>query len=176
MGPGPVPPPRRELVTPALVLLAAVAVLPLASRSPAASGGLSCARAVSLDGSLRCDGEAPETVADVCGAAHADALVPIHGGDAIDRVELCTRGRAAGLSRMAPADLAALAQPADLNGADAVELEGLPGIGPALAARVIAARPFRTVDDLADVRGIGPRTLDRLRSRLVVRPISAPTP
>lgn len=50
-----------------------------------------------------------------------------------------------------------------LNLADAADLERLPGIGPALAARIVAGRPFRGVDELEAVRGIGPATMDRLR-------------
>jgi competence protein ComEA len=51
-----------------------------------------------------------------------------------------------------------------INAADPRLLETLPGIGPALAARIVAARPFHDVDDLLRVRGIGPATLERLRS------------
>ncbi len=51
----------------------------------------------------------------------------------------------------------------DLNRATAAELELLPRVGPALARRVIEARPFASVDELVRVRGIGPRTLARLR-------------
>lgn len=39
----------------------------------------------------------------------------------------------------------------------------LPGIGPVLAQRIIAARPFFSVDELLAVRGIGSATLERLR-------------
>ena len=42
------------------------------------------------------------------------------------------------------------------------ELEGLPGVGPKLAARIVAGRPFRSVRDLDRVRGIGGATLSRL--------------
>ena len=52
------------------------------------------------------------------------------------------------------------------NRADAATLIQLPGIGPALAKRVVAARTeglFRTPEDLLRVRGIGPATLTRLR-------------
>lgn len=50
-----------------------------------------------------------------------------------------------------------------LNRADAETLQVLPGIGPALAARIVAGRPFRRVDDLEGVSGIGPATMERLR-------------
>jgi len=53
-----------------------------------------------------------------------------------------------------------------LNEADVRALTRLPGIGPALAKRIVAARPFATVDDLLRVRGIGPKTLAALRSRV----------
>ena len=56
----------------------------------------------------------------------------------------------------------------DLNRASAAELEGLPGIGPALAQRIVAARPFRTVEALDAVKGIGPKRLAALRDRVVV--------
>ncbi len=51
----------------------------------------------------------------------------------------------------------------NLNTATAGELRQLPGIGPALAAAIIAARPFATVDDLLRVPRIGPRRLVALR-------------
>lgn len=68
-----------------------------------------------------------------------------------------------------PAGAAAPAGPIDVNRAPAALLETLPGVGPALAARIVAARaeqPFAGVDDLLRVRGIGPATLERLRGRV----------
>ena len=61
----------------------------------------------------------------------------------------------------------------DLNRATAAELEDLPGIGPAIAARILEERsrkPFRTVADLVRVKGIGPKNLERLRERVTVSP------
>jgi competence protein ComEA len=59
-----------------------------------------------------------------------------------------------------------------LNSATAAELETLPKVGPALAARIVAFRekhgPFPTVDSLVRVPGIGPATLELLRSRVKV--------
>ncbi|WP_421734225.1 ComEA family DNA-binding protein [Cellulomonas sp.] len=55
----------------------------------------------------------------------------------------------------------------DLNGADEAALDALPGIGPVLAGRIVAHRedrPFTSVDELADVAGIGPTLLERLRA------------
>ena len=75
-------------------------------------------------------------------------------------------------SGMAPASLASGAGRVDLNRASAQELDALPGIGPVLADRIVHHRmehgPFRRVEDLAAVRGIGPRALERLRPRVVV--------
>jgi competence protein ComEA len=64
------------------------------------------------------------------------------------------------------------AAPLALNAATSAELERLPGIGPALAARIVAWRDsaggFRNLDDLAKVRGIGPATLARLKPLLTL--------
>jgi competence protein ComEA len=62
--------------------------------------------------------------------------------------------------------------PLDLNRAGPEELVRLPGVGPALAARIVAAREaggrFASVDDLAQVRGLGRAEIDRLRPLVVV--------
>lgn len=60
----------------------------------------------------------------------------------------------------------------DLNRATAESLDSLPGIGPALAARIVAHRdengPFRSVEELALVDGISPRMVETLRPLVVV--------
>ncbi len=62
---------------------------------------------------------------------------------------------------------AAAARRLDLNNATQAELDALPGVGPALAARIVAKRDslhgFGNLDDLKKVRGIGPATLEKLR-------------
>lgn len=54
----------------------------------------------------------------------------------------------------------------DPNRASEVELDRLPGVGPALARRIIEHRegvgPFRSPEDLLEVSGIGPATLARI--------------
>ena len=60
----------------------------------------------------------------------------------------------------------------NINSASATELESLSGIGEVLAATIIEYRdqngPFVTVDDLMDVSGIGPATLEEIRDQVTV--------
>jgi chaperonin cofactor prefoldin len=54
------------------------------------------------------------------------------------------------------------------NTADVETLRQLPGVGPKLAQRILAARPFTSTDDLRRVEGVGPAFLERLRPLLVI--------
>ena len=54
-----------------------------------------------------------------------------------------------------------------LNTASAAELETLPGIGPALAAYIIAARPIAAVDDLVNIPGITLAKIDAFRAQVL---------
>ncbi len=51
----------------------------------------------------------------------------------------------------------------DINTATERELRTVPGIGPVMAARIIAARPFRSADDLTKVSGIGDKKYAQMR-------------
>lgn len=58
----------------------------------------------------------------------------------------------------------------DINRATATELEDLPGVGPVLAARIVAYRdlhgPFAVIEDLLDVGGIGEAKLAAMRDSI----------
>jgi competence protein ComEA len=80
-------------------------------------------------------------------------------------------------STRAPAPASALialrdGQTLDLNCVDAAALELLPGVGPALAQRIVEHRAqagrFASVDALDAVRGVGPKTLAAVRPLLSV--------
>jgi competence protein ComEA len=67
--------------------------------------------------------------------------------------------------------------PIDINRAGTAELQRVPGIGPTLSQRIVEARaqkPFRSVDELRRVKGIGAKTLERLRPHLTVGAAPAP--
>lgn len=86
--------------------------------------------------------------------------------DLPSRIAAASPGRASG-SR-------GRSSPVDLNRATGEELESLPGIGPALAERILASReaegPFRDVSELRRVSGIGPALLERLAPLVAVPP------
>jgi competence ComEA-like helix-hairpin-helix protein len=90
------------------------------------------------------------------GPPPVEASAPVAGGQA---------QRAVPAGRLGPVRM-------DLNAASAPMLERLPGIGPALAGRIVEYRdlhgPFRRPEDLVRVRGIGPKTYEKLAPYLYV--------
>ncbi|HEY2460824.1 MAG TPA: helix-hairpin-helix domain-containing protein [Candidatus Acidoferrum sp.] len=63
-------------------------------------------------------------------------------------------------------------QPININAATAEELQQVPGIGPSTAEKILQMRksygPFKRVDDLLSIRGIGKKRLDKMRKYLTV--------
>jgi competence protein ComEA len=77
------------------------------------------------------------------------------------------RPAAAGSKKIQPGE-----PPIDVNTATAAELQRLPDVGPVTAQAIIDARagkPFRSVNDLDRVKGIGPKKLEKLRPFVVVK-------
>lgn len=84
------------------------------------------------------------------------------------------------LLSLEPVDVAAVVVPIEfrlpgkinVNTAPPEKLQELPGIGPALAARIVAYReehgPFSRIEDLTHVSGIGPKTIDGFRNLITV--------
>ncbi|MEE8290835.1 MAG: phospholipase D-like domain-containing protein [Candidatus Tectomicrobia bacterium] len=56
--------------------------------------------------------------------------------------------------------------PLPINTATQGQLESLPGIGPTLAQRIIAGRPYRNMQDLQRVKGIGVRKLAAIQDKI----------
>lgn len=74
-----------------------------------------------------------------------------------------------GLQDAAPASVAGKI---NLNTATQTDLESLPGIGPSLAERIIAYReqngPFKAIEDIQKVKGIGPAIFAKIKDLIVV--------
>ena len=81
-------------------------------------------------------------------------------------------GAVSGIAESGPGAGSTSAGPVDINTATAAQLDALPGVGPATAAAIVQDRaahgPFRSVDDLGRVRGIGPAKLAQLHDLVTV--------
>jgi competence ComEA-like helix-hairpin-helix protein len=63
-------------------------------------------------------------------------------------------------------------KPVNLNTATSEQLQQVPGIGPVTAGKILQMRktygPFKSVDDLLAIRGLGAKRLDKMRKYLAV--------
>jgi len=108
---------------------------------------------------LVCAAEVPRTVSGFGGVAPAG----LRDGD---RVEVAAGGVLVG--RMPGPALRLLRLPIDINAASVEDLQALPGIGPELASRLAAGRPYRSIGGLAGVPGIGRKRLAALAQAVEV--------
>ncbi|WP_149085528.1 MULTISPECIES: ComEA family DNA-binding protein [Microbacterium] len=190
--PAPSPPPRRTL----RLGLGAAVVLAIVALSTAVGLGLlqgqqSSVEAVPLAESTASVEPAPaELYVHVLGAVERPGLYVLHADSRVVDALAAAGGSTdaadlAGVNLARPVEdgeqilvpvVGAISDPSaappgdgtvDLNTADQAALEELPGIGPALAERIVAWREengrFRTVDDLLAVPGIGEKVLEGLR-------------
>jgi competence protein ComEA len=133
---------------------------------------------------------APRLVVDVAGAVRRPGLYRLAAGTRVDdavaaaggptaRADLGAVNRAAPLAdgeqvvvpvrgaAAAGSDAAGGGTPVDLNSATAEQLDALPGIGPATAAKIVAYRQehgaFHSLAELDAISGIGPAKLEQLK-------------
>ncbi len=115
-----------------------------------------------------------DAVAQAGGASPKAALAlvnlaaPLADGE---QVVVPARGAAGAVAASPPAAGASPAAPLDLNTATAEQLDALPGIGPATAAKIIDFRQthgaFHSVDELDAVPGIGPARIAQLKGLVI---------
>jgi competence protein ComEA len=71
-------------------------------------------------------------------------------------------------------------RPVNLNTATSEQLQQVPGIGPATAGKILQMRktygPFKSVDDLLAIRGLGAKRLEKMRKYLTVGKPAASKP
>lgn len=138
---------------------------------------------------------ASEVIVDVAGAVRHPGIVTLPAGSRVHEAieaaggvegdvdtsglnlaRVLTDGEQVLVAAPGVAGPATTADPAsasvNLNTADLVALDTLPGVGPVTAEAIVTWReengPFRSVDDLLDVKGIGEATLAELRDRVSV--------
>jgi len=96
----------------------------------------------------------------------------------LGRVARLVWGRG-GVDAIENSDVVAPPARLDVNTAAEYELEMLPGIGPKTARAIVEYRaehgPFGSLEELVQVKGIGPQTIERIRPHAMCAPLRART-
>jgi competence protein ComEA len=108
------------------------------------------------------------TEVDIAAAAGALNLAE-HLTDG-QKIHVPARGEVATLPDAATDAPGAASGLIDINHATQEQLESLPGIGPVTAAKIIAARPFATVDELESRDVVGPSVMAQIRDLITITP------
>lgn len=99
--------------------------------------------------------------------AKAASTEPTPKAAASKKVKVTSAAKASPAAAPAPAPSAKpAAADVSINEADAAVLGKLKGVTAAIAAGIVAGRPWKSIDDLSKVKGIGSKMLDRLRSQI----------
>jgi len=56
----------------------------------------------------------------------------------------------------------------NLNTASLSQLMSLPGIGQSYATRIMEARPFNSINEVTQVKGIGPKTFEKIKAQIEI--------
>jgi competence protein ComEA len=95
----------------------------------------------------------------------------VMGAGVMTRAEAADAGQTA---KPAPAPAATSTTPLDLNAATLADLQKLPGIGPALAARIVEYRQksggFKKIEELMNIQGIGEQSFLKLKALVAIAP------
>lgn len=166
---------KRELWV-VVSLLALIAVLGFVALRPAPAPMIPALEKTSVTVSIAGEVKTPGAYTLPFGSRVA-ALIAVAGGysaqaepSLVNPVQILTDGDQVRVpSKFAALTLKAATAPrktpagrVNVNTASPTELEVLPGVGPKMAAKIVAGRPFAGMADLDKVKGIGPSMLKKL--------------